>query len=250
MISRKLAFATSLPNAQWFATTQWGLVVSAGESSPAAMEAMSNLCQAYWRPLYCFARRRGHSPHDAQDLTQEFFSRLMEANYLHRADPQKGRFRSFLLGAFKNFLADEFDRSSAARRGGGAHVISLDSEEAESLLENDSALQMSPDDTYDRQWVLAILERSLVALRKEFEAAGRIEVFNAIKDCLVDDKPPGSYLDKAARLGVSANSLAVSVHRMRKRYRELVRAEISATVSSPSDVGPEMNTLLAALANK
>ena len=238
-------FETSLPHGEWFATTQWSVVVQAGEnSSAAATGALEELCKAYWRPLYCYARKRGHSPHDAEDLTQEFFSGLVADNYLHRAEREKGRFRSYILAAFRNFLSDQFDRSNAAKRGGKASFVSLNAEEAEGLLEREASLQMSPEQTFDNQWVIAILERSLLRLRDEYAGSGRSELFAQIKPFLTENTPSGGYTNLAAALSVSPNSVAVAVHRMRQRYREIVRLEIAATVTSVDDLENEMKILL------
>jgi RNA polymerase sigma-70 factor (ECF subfamily) len=240
-------FETSLPQGEWFATTQWSIVVQAGEgSSTAATSALEKLCKDYWRPLYCYARKRGQSPHDAEDLTQEFFSVLVADNYLHRAEREKGRFRSYILTAFRNFLSDQFDRSKAAKRGGKASFVSLNAEEAEGLLEQEASLQMSPEQTFENQWILAILERALNRLRGEYEESGRTGLFVQIKPFLTENAPSGGYTNLAAALSVSPNSVAVAVHRMRQRYREIVRLEIAATVTSVDELEEEMKALLSA----
>jgi RNA polymerase sigma factor (sigma-70 family) len=242
------AFDTSLPEGNWFATTQWGLVVTAGGQATAeAAGALEDLCRKYWRPLYCYARRRGCSSHDAQDLTQEFFSRLVRQNYLHRVEREKGKFRSFMLGAFKNFLADEFDKANAAKRGGGAQFISLNTKAAEAVVERDAALHLSPEQTYDKHWVLTILDQAVSRLRKEYETAGKTELFQLIKPFLTESTLSGNYSPQAAQIGVTPNGFAVSVHRLRKRYREIVRLEVAATVSLPAEIDEEMKNLVAAL---
>jgi len=247
MVHDNDSFETSLPQGQWFATTQWSIVVQAGEgSSPAATGALEELCKAYWRPLYCYARKRGHRPHDAEDLTQEFFSALVADNYLHRAEREKGRFRSYILAAFKNFLSDQFDRLKAIKRGGKASFISLNTKEVEGLLEQESSLHMSPEQTFDKQWIMAILERALHQVRHEYESSDRGRLFAELKQFLTDSAPSGGYTSAAEALSVTPNSIAVAVHRMRQRYREIVRLEIAATVTSMGELEEEMKVLLSA----
>jgi RNA polymerase sigma-70 factor (ECF subfamily) len=214
--------------------------------SPDAMEALEKLCRAYWYPLYAYARRNGSTPHDAQDLTQGFFSQLLEKNYLAQVGREKGRFRSFMLAAFKHYLADQHDRARAAKRGGNQKFISLD-DDAEDRYVHEPATDMSPEKMFERQWALTLLECALARLRAEFTAKDKAETFDAIKEFLNGEAEPGDYERVAQRAGVSSGNLTVMVHRLRKRYRELVRAEIAQTVESSGEVDEEMRHLFAAM---
>lgn len=230
-----------------FEATRWSIVVAAGAAdSQQAHRALEHLCTAYWYPLYAFVRRQGHSPHDAQDLTQEFFTRLLARNVLGDADPAKGRFRSFLLGALKHFLSDEWDRARAQKRGGGVQPISLDAESAESRYRLEPADESSAEKIYERRWALALLDEVLKRLRDEFTRDGKEHVFEELKSALTGGKVPCAEI--ASRLDVKEGAVRTAIHRLRTRYRELVRAEIAETVASPSDVDAEMQHLFAALA--
>jgi RNA polymerase sigma factor (sigma-70 family) len=230
-----------------FATTQWSVVLAArGEDSPQAAAALARLCRIYWYPLYAFIRRRGYSPHDAQDLTQEFFYRLLDKRYLHAVDYRKGRFRSFLLAALEHFLANEWRRSQAQRRGGGQHIISID-DDAEQRYAQEPATHLSPEHIYEQRWALAFLEQVLGKLRAEFIEAGKGAAFEALKVFLTGDRPPGGYAGLAAELGRTEAALKMTVSRMRQRYAELLRQEIAETVSSPDEIEDELRSLMAAL---
>ena len=232
-----------------FEATRWSIVIAAGggaADSQRAHRALEHLCTAYWYPLYAFVRRQGHSPHDAQDLTQEFFARLLARNFLGDADPAKGRFRSFLLGALKHFLSDEWDRARAQKRGGGMHLISLDAESAETRYQLEPTDESSAEKIYEHRWALALLDEVLKRLRDEFTRDGKEHVFEEIKSALTGGKVP--YAEIATRLEVKEGAVRTAIHRMRTRYRDLVRAEIAETVASPSDVDAEMQHLFAALA--
>ena len=236
-------------DASRFEATRWSIVIAAGggaADSQRAHRALEHLCTAYWYPLYAFVRRQGHSPHDAQDLTQEFFARLLARNFLGDADPAKGRFRSFLLGALKHFLSDEWDRARAQKRGGGMHLISLDAESAETRYQLEPTDESSAEKIYERRWALALLDEVLKRLRDEFTRDGKEHVFEEIKSALTGGKVP--YAEIATRLEVKEGAVRTAIHRMRTRYRDLVRAEIAETVASPSDVDAEMQHLFAALA--
>ncbi len=236
-------------NAGRFEATRWSIVVAAGRGtadSQNAHEALEHLCTAYWYPLYAFVRRQGHSPHDAQDLTQEFFARLLARNFLDDADPAKGRFRSFLLGAVKHFLSDEWDRARAQKRGGGVRPISLDAESAETRYRLEPADESSAEKIYEQRWALALLDEVLKRLRDEFIRDGKEDVFEALKPALTGAKIPPAEI--AGRLGVKEGAVRTAVHRLRTRYRDLLRAEIAETVASPAEVDAEMQHLFAALA--
>ena len=231
-----------------FATTRWSLVLAAGGADDGmATEALEKLSRSYWPPLYFYVRRRGHTPADAQDLTQEFFCRLLARGDIAVARPEKGRFRSYLLGAMKHFLSDEKDKAGAAKRGGGAIIFSLDSDDLEARYANDFASVEPADRGFDRHWATAILDNALVRLRTEFAGAGREMMFDALKPYLSASPGTGDYQAIASRLEMSPGAIAVAVHRLRQRYADLVRAEIADTVASPSDVEAELRELFLAL---
>ena len=231
-----------------FATTRWTQVFTARDKESAqAGNALEALCRAYWPPLYLWLRRQGRTDHDAQDLTQEFFARLIQKDWLAAADREKGRFRTFLLVAFKRFLADEWDRTRAQKRGGGQVFEALDSELMERTLSEHCAHE-APDDAYERQWAMTLLERSLGRLRLEFETAGRANEFDAMKDFLTAGRGEIPYVEVAARLNIQEGAARVAVHRLRKRFRELFRREVAGTVARDADIEDELRQLLAALA--
>jgi len=237
---------TQPPDGARFEATRWSIVVAAGAAdSQRAHRALEHLCTAYWYPLYAFVRRQGHSPHDAQDLTQEFFARLLARNFVGDADPAKGRFRSFLLGALKHFLSDEWDRAGAQKRGGGQQPISLDAESAETRYRLEPADESSAEKIYERRWALALLDQVLKRLRDEFTRDGKEHVFNELKSALTGGKVP--YAEIAARLDVKEGAVRTAIHRLRTRYRDIIRAEIAETVASPAEVDAEMQHLFAAL---
>jgi RNA polymerase sigma-70 factor (ECF subfamily) len=223
------------------------VVLAAKEDSlPAAADALAQLCRAYWYPLYVFIRRRGHGPHDAQDLTQEFFYRLLDKRYLSAVDHRKGRFRTFLLAALEHFLANEWRRSQTQRRGGGQQIISID-DSAEQRYSHEPVTELSPERIYEQRWALAFLEQVLVKLRAEFVEAGKGETFEATKAFLTGDRSPVGYADLAASLGTTEAALKMAVSRMRQRYAELLRQEIANTVASPDEIEDELRALMAAL---
>ena len=240
---------TRAPQPGWFATTHWSVVLAAGQvTSPEAEAALENLCRAYWYPLYAYVRRQGHSPHDAQDLTQGFFARLLEKNWVGVADREKGKFRSFLLSVLNHYLGDERDRANAAKRGGGMVLLYLDEQTAENLLYQEPASHLSPEREFEKRWAAALLQAAMTRLRGEFETAGKGQTFDQLKPFLEGDASSGDYAAIAAGLGMSANAIAVSVHRLRQRYRELVRLEVANTVASPNEVEDEMRYLFSVLA--
>lgn len=231
-----------------FATTRWTLVLAAKGEDAAAQDALGRLCQLYWHPLYSYVRRRGHTPEDAKDLTQEFFSRVLARNWVDGADREKGRFRSFLLGTMNHFLADEWDRAHAQKRGGGLPDLPLEWEDAETRYARQPADHRTPEQDFERRWALALLEAVLNRLRAEYEQDGRTELFTLLHPCLVGDHTAQPYAELASRLGVSEGTIKSTVHRLRQRYRQLLRAEIAATVGEDAGVEEELRHLFAVLA--
>jgi RNA polymerase sigma factor (sigma-70 family) len=229
-----------------FPTTLWTVVLHAGRDEPAqAQAALAQLCQAYWYPLYSFVRRRGYSPHDAEDLTQAFFAQVLEKHGLGRVDPEQGRFRTFLLASLKNFLANEWDRSHARKRGGGQTIVSLDQEAGESRYQLEPSHDLTPERHFERQWAVTLLDQVLAALRDDYHAEGKSDLFEELKTVLTGQA--GAYADMAARLRRSEGAIKVAVHRLRHRYRELIRARIAETVEE-GDVEDELRHLMAVVA--
>jgi RNA polymerase sigma factor (sigma-70 family) len=232
-----------------FVTTHWSVVLAAGRSdSTRAQHALARLCQTYWYPLYAYVRRRGHSPHDAQDLTQEFFARLLERHTLAIADPERGRFRSFLLSTMNHFLAHEWHKVQAQKRGGGCQILSLDLAQAEQRYDLEPVDNSSPDKLFDKNWANALLEEVLNQLEAEYQQAGKAELFAALKQTLTGTRESQPYSVLAARLGMNEAAVKVAVHRLRKRYRELLRVEITNLVADPEQAEDELRHLSAALA--
>lgn len=233
--------------ARRFVTTPWTEVIRAGEqNAPGAREALEHLCRLYWYPVYAHIRHNSRDPHDAQDLTQEFFRLLIEKNYLGAADRQRGRFRSFLLVAVKRFLINAHKHASRLKRGGGQSLVSLDAELAESLFEADLATGLSPDQIFDRRWAQAILEQATAQLKQEYTAAGKAALFDALSGFLAEESRFGDYADVAQRLGMTASTVAVTVHRLRHRYRQLLRDAVRPTVADAEEVDEEVKYLVAA----
>jgi RNA polymerase sigma-70 factor (ECF subfamily) len=231
-----------------FATTHWSVVLTAAcDHNSKAQAALANLCQTYWYPLYAFVRRQGCSPQDAEDLTQEFFARLMAKRSLRAVDRVKGRFRSFLLAALKHFLANEWARAKCLKRGGGQTLIPLDALSAETRFGREPADHCTPEASYERSWALALLDRVLARLAGEQERAARQAQFAQLQGCLTGALPP--YVELAAKLGTTEGAVKVAVHRLRQRYRELLREEIALTVASPAEIEDEIRRLFRALAS-
>jgi len=236
---------------QVFPLTHWSLVLRAGKSDTAPTRAaLASLCQMYWFPLYAHARRRGHTPHDAEDLTQEFFARLLEGNWIARADQQRGRFRSFLLSAMKHFMANEWRRAGARRRGGGQVTVPFDTALAETRYAAEPAPASAADAAYDRQWALTLLDLTLRRLEAEFAVAGRAGDYLVLKDTLMAGRGGIDYAAVAAQLGLAEGAARVAVHRLRKRFREIFRAEIAQTLAGDADLEGELRHLAAVLAQK
>lgn len=253
-LSRQRAEPTSSSRAAGdpaFVTTHWSVVLNAGRSdTPRARDALARLCRTYWYPLYVHVRRRGYSPHDAQDLTQEFFARLLDRQSLAAADPNRGRFRTFLLTSLNNFVAAEWARARAQKRGGHHQTLSLDWAMAEERYELEPADRSSPDKAFDKRWALELLETVLQRLEQEYEREGKTAIFAALKQSLTGTRESQPYAELAGCLGLSEGAVKVAVHRLRKRYRELIRQEIADTVAGPEDVNQEMRYLFDALAGK
>ncbi|MCI0540004.1 MAG: sigma-70 family RNA polymerase sigma factor [Verrucomicrobiales bacterium] len=231
-----------------FATTHWSMILAAGDaSSPSARAALEALCRAYWYPLYAYVRRKGYVSEDALDLTQEFFARLLARNYLTVADRNKGKFRSFLLGSLEHFLAREWTKAHAQKRGGGLSLISLDELDAENRYLREPAHELTPEKIYDRRWATTLVEQSMSRLCEECVANGKRDLFSKVQNLLSGEKGEASYAEIAAALQMSEGALKVAVHRLRQRYGELVRAEIAQTVTTPEEADEELRHLFAVL---
>ena len=227
-----------------FNTTHWSVVLQAGATpSPQRSAALEHLCRIYWPPLFAFIRRKGYGDEDARDLTQQFFARLLERNDFETVHPAKGKFRTFLLAALTHFLSNERDRARAAKRGGGQTPLSLDELTPEQLHGFESAPALPPDKLYDLRWAMTVLDLALHKLRAELADAGKGGQFDRLKQYLTGDAAEGDYAAAAQQLGMTRQTVAVTVHRLRARYRELVRAEVAHTVSNPMDLEDEMRYL-------
>ncbi|MEQ9408217.1 MAG: sigma-70 family RNA polymerase sigma factor [Fuerstiella sp.] len=232
-----------------FATTQWSLVLAAGEQgTEKSSRALEKLCRGYWPPLYAYARRRAVSIHEAQDLTQAFFERVLEQNYLADATPERGRFRAFLITAFKHFLANEWDRQTALKRGGKVRRLSLDFDSDRHAGRIETAHSETPDQIYERQWTLTLLDRVIQRLQREQERAGRGAEFHRLKHFIIGQSGE-SYAQAAADLGMNESAARMAASRMRQWYRQLLRDEIAQTVASPDDVDDEIQHMFAILSN-
>jgi RNA polymerase sigma-70 factor (ECF subfamily) len=237
-----------------FPTTRWSRILAAREADPAASEAreaLAELCRAYWYPLYTFIRSRGHDPETSRDLTQDFFARLIEADFLAGVDRGRGKFRSFLLAACTHFLANRRDFERAAKRGGGRRIVSIDATEAEGRYGLEPSHRLTPEALFARRWALTVLAQALDRLRDEHQATGpaQLERFEALRQTLTGDGRRVPYAELAARLGMTEGAIQVAVHRLRRRYREVLRELIAATVSDPAEIDEEIRDLFAALAS-
>ena len=236
-----------LSRAESFATTQWSLVLAAGQrDTEDARSALARLCSIYWYPVFAFVRRQGFPADDAQEITQGFFARLIEKNDVGAADRSRGRFRSFLLTACQHFISNERDRERALKRGGGSVPLSIDAAAAEARYAGALAHSETPERLYDRQWSMSLLAGVLDDLRNEYVAAGKERLYDRLKDFLTFDDA-GTHAGAAADLGMTAGAVKVAVHRLRKRYREALRARVADTVASPEDVDDEIQHLLQSL---
>ena len=240
-------FQTGSPSAgpRWFATTHWSVVLGATNSdAPGAAEALEQLCRTYWYPLYAYVRRQGYSPEDTEDFTQGFFACFLEKNYLAQVARERGKFRSFLLASLRRFLSDERDRARALKRGGGPIPLSLDAENAEDRYQKEPADEFTPEKLYERRWALTALDRAQACLKAEFAADNKSDLYEALKIFISGRIPDLTHAQVAARLGKSADAIRCAVQRLRRRYGELIRAEVAHTVASPIDVEEEIRHLL------
>jgi DNA-directed RNA polymerase specialized sigma24 family protein len=232
-----------------FPQTRWSLVLAASRRhSPESAAALETICRAYWHPLYAYARHCGHPPHDAQDLTQEFFANLLGKHWLETADREKGRLRTFLIVALKKFMSKAWRRESAQKRGGGQTHVHIDTQFAESRYAVDSSAKRDPDEVFDRQWALTLLELTLKRLQAEFAAVGKTGDFEVLKSCLMAEHGAIDYGAIAGQLGGNAGAARVAVHRLRRRFREFYREEVSQTLAEEADLDGELRHLAAALA--
>ncbi|HVV74373.1 MAG TPA: sigma-70 family RNA polymerase sigma factor [Verrucomicrobiae bacterium] len=231
-----------------FLTTHWSVVLAAKDkNSPGCSEALESLCRTYWYPLYAFIRGSGYSPHDAQDLTQGFFEKLLTKDYLRVVEPEKGRFRTFLKMALKRFLVHEWERAKAGKRGGDASILSFDTRMAEQRFQTQAAHALGPDQIYDRQWAVTLLSEAGNRLENEYSAAGKVEELRALRAYLTAERGQIPYAQIALTLRVTEGAARVAVHRLRKRFRELFRELIAETVSEPAEVDEELHHVIAAL---
>jgi DNA-directed RNA polymerase specialized sigma24 family protein len=228
-----------------FRTTHWSVVLSAGQPpSPQAEQALATLCRNYWYPMYAFVRRQGYSAHDAQDLVQEFFSRLLQSHFFAAADRKRGRFRSFLLSSLKHFLMHEWEKSRALKRGGGAPLFSLDASAGERRYGMEPADPVTAETLYERRWALTLLETVLQRLREEFAAAGKVAWFEVLKPALTGERGLAPYAEIARDAHMTESAVKVAVHRLRQRYAGLLREEVAHTVDNPGDVEEELRHLI------
>jgi len=237
------------PEAQqrWFATTHWSVVLCARDKSPQSGAALEALCRTYWPPLYTYLRRRGYDTHQAQDLTQAFIAHLLTRDFLSDVSRDKGKFRSFLLASLNNFLVNEHERTNAQKRGGGVAFVPLEATEMEDWLRGEPAETETAEHIFDRRWALTLLERAFARVRDEFEAAGKLRQFECLKPYLEGDVAHGDYKAAAHELQISAGAVAVAVHRLRQRYRDLLRDEVAQTVADPLEVDEEIRQLFRSL---
>lgn len=237
-----------LNKAKRFETTRWSMIITAkGGRSPKSRQALEQLCQIYWFPVYSYICRRGNRIEQAQDLTQEFFTRLLEKQFLRKAEQERGRFRSFLLRSVENFLADEWDKRKALKRGGGVQHLTLDFAAAEGLMAEAASDQLTPEKLFDLHWAKTILARALARLEAEYIEEGKGTIFGALRPSLGGAPSSPPYKDLAHNLGMKEGAVKVAAHRMRKRYGTALEAEILETISDPAELKRELKDLMAAL---
>jgi RNA polymerase sigma-70 factor (ECF subfamily) len=238
----------SVSGAGRFATTHWSVVLQAGQpGAPGYQQALETLCRGYWFPLYAYLRRHGYDSHQAEDYTQAFFCRVLEKQVLRLADSKRGRFRSFLLAALKNFLADERDRARAQKRGGGRKLLSIDFNQAENQYALEPADRLSPEKLFDKSWALTVLERTMACLKAELAGKNKKELFDHLKIYLTAEKGSIPYRDTAAELNMTEAAVRTAVHRLRRHYRKSLRDEIAQTVTTEDQIDEEIDDLFAAL---
>jgi RNA polymerase sigma factor (sigma-70 family) len=233
---------------EWFSTTHWSTVLEAGRSSSVqSAEALERLCQTYWYPLYAYVRRRGFNPHEAEDLTQEFFARFLAGDYVANAAPTKGRFRHYLMSALNHFLCDAWDYERRLKRAGNRQAISIDAQTSDGRYQLEPYHDWSPDRLFERRWALTLLDQVLTQLNLEYERGDKARLFQQLKPFLTGDEEETSYADVAREQEMSEGAVRVAVHRLRQRFGELFRSEVAHTVSSPEEVAEEMRHLLEVL---
>ena len=238
----------NLPGAGRFATTHWSVVLAAGRPKSASYrQALEALCRTYWFPLYAYLRRHGCNSDQAQDYTQAFFTALLAKGGLDLADPKRGKFRSFLLASLKHFLSNERARARAKKRGGGRKALSLDFENAESQYALEPRDELSPEKLFERSWALTVLDRTMARLEAEAVKTNKKKLFECLKSYLIADKSSAPYRDVADKLDITEGAVRVAVHRLRRRYRELLRDEIAQTVTSDDQIDEEIRDLFNAL---
>ena len=243
------AHETGSHAAQAFVTTHWSQVLLAADHHlPNSAQALEKLCRTYWPPLYCYLRREGRSSHEAEDLTQAFFARLLERNSLATAASERGRFRNFLLTALKNFVVNEWRSQHAQKRGGHLQILSLDAQTGEGHYVADPGDHLKPELLFDKQWALAVIERVMDRLQGEYATAGKADLFEDLKSFLAAKKAT-PHADLAVKHGITPSAIGVMIHRLRQRYAQLLREEIAATVNAPSEIDDEIRYLIAALGN-
>src|SRR6059058_3562954 len=228
-----------------FTTTHWSVVLTAQDESPAAHEALENLCRTYWRPIFVFLRRQGISQEEAEDITQGFFASLLEHRNLNAVRKEQGRLRSYLLGALKYFLANERRRGMAIKRGKGQRLIPLEELQADERVEMEPADPVTAEMIYERRWALTVLEQVLDRLKNEYQSAGNTGLFDSLKQLLPDEPGSPSQAEIAAQLGITENALRQAFYRFRQRYQSLLREEIAHTVATPGDIEDELRHLIA-----
>jgi RNA polymerase sigma factor (sigma-70 family) len=242
---------TSRDGPRMFPVTQWTMVLAAGgTASPESAAALERLCSSYWYPLYAFVRRGGHSPPDAEDLTQEFFARLLEHNWVADADRHKGRFRSFLLMAMKRFLAKEWDKAQTLKRGSQVQFVPLQLDTAESRYTREPADTATPEQVFEKQWAMAVLESVLKRLREDYVHDNKGALFHTLEPCLIGGREAQPYAALAAQLGMTEGAVKMAVCRLRERYRGRLKEEIGHTVASPAEVEEELRHLFRVLARR
>jgi len=231
-----------------FATTHWSVVLAAGQSDDAqASAALEQLCRAYWYPIYAYVRRQGRSVEDAQDLTQDFFARLLATGFPCGAAPERGKFRSFLLTSLRHFLVDQHRHADAVKRGGGRRLISLNAGQAEERFRLEPQHELTPEKLYEHGWAMTLLDRARSRLREEYSAAGKADLYEQLKGFPLTEKSDDSFQQAASELGMTVSALKSVVHRLRARYRQLVREEVAHTVADPAELNEEARHLIAVI---
>ena len=240
--------SVAIPGGRVFATTRWTVVLRAGgPTSEGSAQALENLCRTYWYPLYSFARRSGVPQHDAEDLTQSFFAYLLDKDVIARADRERGRFRSFLLAAFKNYHANERTRQAAFKRGGGKILVSFDELQAENRYQQEPRTDLTPEKLYDHKWATSLLDQVMQMLRLEYSTLGKGTLFESLRGVIWGGRSEGGYETLARQAGLSEGAFKVAVHRLRARFKECLHQEVAQTVATPGEIEDELRHLLSAL---